>query len=351
MQPIPPPQVSCLEKIQNSIKLLSNNSEVVKLVATLGFCILSAKTSDFFLLATPIGITGGIIYGTCAYVIDKPLSIFLQIIQLNNPKTIATKILNCTIRSVATAAIAKFSISVILGTTFSFQAALITPFAPVLALGLGCFWASTALIATICLIKMYDPTFSFVNYVEGYIKQKEPESSEVPLTPRDTILELPTARSSSMRSRNSSITSNRTSFKEEPIRQQHVLSLPIEVQTELSACKEALTTQKFSQLKILRFQYSAAYAIECAGNFLRSLVEKHIIQGELQNRITQNLFDLQNNLQEVLDLRGYEFTYTDGRRSRLHSDVSDGSSSQPSPIRLPGGVTTFLKRISSSGKK
>ncbi len=349
MQPVRTPQVSCLGQIQNSIKLLGNNPEITKLVATLGFCILSAKTADFFLLATPIGITGGLIYGVCTYVIDKPLSVFLQIIQLNNPENIAKKILNCTIRSVAAATIAKFSITVILGTPFSFQAALITPFSPMLALGLGCFWASTALIASICLVKMYDPTFSFISYAESYIKQNESEPVEISLTPRSPTLELSTKRSSSMKS-NASTTSNRSSLASGFSRQERKISLPIEVTAELLDCEEVFTKRKFSQLKTLRFQYSIAFSIECAGDFLRSLVEKHIVRGDLQNRILQNLSDLESNLKEVLDLRDHEFTYADGYSRRRLSDVSDISSSKKSP-KLTDQMPLFLRRLSSSGKK
>ncbi len=121
-----------------------------KLAAALGFFALSARSAGFIFLANPIGITGGLIYGACAYATDKLFKSVFKVSILDDKKWEKQKVVIGAIQCLATAVIAKLAIIGLLAVQLSLGASILIPFTSAIAVGAGAYWVASGLVIATC---------------------------------------------------------------------------------------------------------------------------------------------------------------------------------------------------------
>ncbi len=128
-----------------------------EVIGYLGFYTLSVRSAGFVFLATPIGISGGLVYGSAAYLSNRVCDKIFK-------GDFAYKEI---FKFVAGSYIAKTTLSLVLGVKISFTASCFIPFATALAgiigAGTAIYWAATALTvgAFACM------AFGFEGFVQG----------------------------------------------------------------------------------------------------------------------------------------------------------------------------------------
>ncbi len=133
---------------------------IAEVIGYLGYFTLAVRSAGFVFLATPLGISAGLVYGSAAYLSNKICNLIVK------GNSVGKKIVCLTAR----AYIAQSALSLTLGVKISFTASFFIPAAPVLAgiLGAGTivYWAVTAL----AVVSFAGIAFDFENGVESFFK-------------------------------------------------------------------------------------------------------------------------------------------------------------------------------------